>query len=224
MSQFISWIEHEGKNYYLTGKDLETKEGRELVKYVKCNEDIKGHGAIRHYYSELKDKGIEKECEDFSTPENFPKDIVKEIKEGKFYNIGICVDILMASARAKYEKVKASARAEYWKVEASSWAEYGKVEASARAEYDKVEASARAEYWKVVAPAWAEYKKVEASARAKYEKVVASERAEYGKVVASERAEYDKVEASAWAEYHEKIHAAFWKIAIKKSNRKPIWR
>jgi len=52
---------------------LDTKEGRAV--YPKIKDDICGHGAIREYYSELKGKGIEKECVDFSTPDTFPNSL-----------------------------------------------------------------------------------------------------------------------------------------------------
>ena len=46
----ISWVEYRGKEYFLTNKELTTKEGRKLVKYVGRLEDLQGHGAIRHYF------------------------------------------------------------------------------------------------------------------------------------------------------------------------------
>ena len=53
MCEFISWIEYEKKNYFLTDKDLESKEGKSLIKFLGSSfrEDIKGHGAIRTYFN-----------------------------------------------------------------------------------------------------------------------------------------------------------------------------
>jgi hypothetical protein len=152
MCNFISWIEYDNKNYFLTSKDLETKEGRKLLQ-KDVRDDICGHGAIRAYYSELKNLGINKECEDFSSPKNFPNDIIRAIKTGQFEDIGICLDILNDKGKKEYDKIKAIARAEY-----------DKIEAIARAEYDKIEAPAWAEYDKIKAIAWAEYDKIKASA------------------------------------------------------------
>ena len=84
MCEFASWIEKDGDKYFLKDSDLQTKEGRRLVKKLKDSgkyyEDICGHGAIKEYYPELKN-GIEKECTDFSKLSNFPGEIVEAIKE-----------------------------------------------------------------------------------------------------------------------------------------------
>jgi hypothetical protein len=96
----MSWIEYQGKIYFLDDNKLNTKEGRELLQYLgdRKYEDIPGHGAILHYYPELKHKGKDKECTDFSTPDNFPSKIVEAIKKGLFVNFGACPQILTASA------------------------------------------------------------------------------------------------------------------------------
>jgi len=70
----------------------------------------------RYYYPELKDRGINKECTDFSTPKNFPYKIVKLIKAGKMSRIGICLDVLNKEGKKAYEKVKAPAWEAYEKV------------------------------------------------------------------------------------------------------------
>jgi len=111
MCQFISWIEHDNHNYFLTTKDLETKEGKKLLQ-KDVRDDIQGHGAIRAYYPELKNMGINKECEDFSNPNNFPNDIIRAIKTGQFEDIGICTDILNDKGKRKYEKIEQPALAE----------------------------------------------------------------------------------------------------------------
>ena len=95
MCVFISWKEYNGKNYFITSADLETKAGKELLK-PEVIDALCGHGAIDHYYPELKNKGENKECSDFSSPDNFPEDIAKAIKQGEFNGIGICLDILNA--------------------------------------------------------------------------------------------------------------------------------
>jgi len=152
MCEFASWKGYKGKNYFITTDELNTKEGRELLK-SEYKADISGHGAIEHYYSELKGKGKNKECIDFSTPDNFPKEIVKAIKQGKFRSIGICVDILNEKGKKLYEKIKQSA-----------WAKYEKIEQPALAEYKKIKQPALAEYEKIKQPALAEYEKIKQSA------------------------------------------------------------
>ena len=163
MCPFISWIEHKDNVYFLDDSKLNTKQGKELLRpeYIS---DLLGHGAIRHFYSELGYKGIDKECENFTTPNNFPHEIVSAIKKGKFINFGICLNILTQPARAEYEKINQPARAEYEKIKQPAWAEYEKITQSAWAEYGKITQSAWAEYEKIKQPAWAEYEKIKQSA------------------------------------------------------------
>ena len=86
MCEFISWIEDCKEIYFLTCNDLNTKEGRKLVKELKDNksfyDDISGHGAIRKYFNLKLNQGKNKECSDFSNPNNFPPQIIKQIKNG----------------------------------------------------------------------------------------------------------------------------------------------
>ena len=53
MCHFISYIEYQDKVYFLDDIKLQTKEGQELLK-LDYKDDLLGHGAIRHYYPELK--------------------------------------------------------------------------------------------------------------------------------------------------------------------------
>jgi len=158
MCQFISWKEYKGKSYFLTDTDLNTKEGRELLK-PEYKTDIKGHGAIEHYYPELKGKGYDKECTDFSTPANFPKEIVKAIKEGRFVNFGVCEQILNEKGKAEYLKTKKPAWAEYLKIEQPAYAKYEKIKQSAWAEYLNIEQLVYTKYLKIQQPAYDEYLK-----------------------------------------------------------------
>ena len=173
MCEFISWKEYEGNNYFLTNTDLETKEGTKLLK-PEVKVDLCGHGAIEFFYPELKGKGINKECVDFSTPNNFPKEIVEALKNGWLCNIGIALDILNIEGRKKYDEIKASARKEY-----------DEIEASARKKYDEIEASARKKYDEIKAPAWKKYDEIEAPARKKYDEIEASARKKYDEIKAS---------------------------------------
>ena len=138
MCEFISWKCFKGENYFLTNADLDTKEGKKLLK-PDVIADLCGHGAIEAYYPELKGKGENKECTDFSTPDNFPADIVKAIKQGKLSRIGICLSVLNNLGIAEYNKIKQSALAEYNKIQQSALAEYKKIQQSAWAEYKKIE-------------------------------------------------------------------------------------
>ena len=120
MCEFVSWKKYKEEVYFLTDADLATKAGKRLLA-PEVKADITGHGAIEAYYPELKGKGQNLECTDFSTPANFPPQIVDAIKKGKLSQIGICLDILNAAGIAKYEKIQQSASAEYLKIQQSAF-------------------------------------------------------------------------------------------------------
>ena len=199
MCEFISWIEYENKNYFLTDKDLESKEGKSLIKFLgnSFREDIKGHGAIRTYFNggnqELGKKlqwGKEKENTDLSSPNNFPPEIVLAIKEGRMSRIGMSLDLLNDKGKEKYNKIKDQALDEY----------------------KKIKDPALAEYKKITDQAWAEYKKIKDQAWA-----------EYNKIKDQSLAEYNKIKDQAWAEYNKIKDQAFWKIFPQKKYRNPLW-
>ena len=149
MCEFISWIEKEDKNYFLTSADLVSKRGVALRKHCGNDEDLVGHGAIRWFYGEFVG-GTQKERTNFSTPNNFPADIVEAIKAGKFRGMGTPTELLNESARAEYDKIIKPARAEFDKIVNAAWVERDKIVDTARAEYDKIVNAARAEYDKIV--------------------------------------------------------------------------
>ena len=122
MCQFCSWIEYKDDIYFLTSAELNTKEGRELRKYLgdQFYEDIKGHGAIDRYWG-LNGKGRHKECEDFSKPSNFPKLIQEAIKAGKFRGIGVSEGLLTAPAGKAYQEAKATAWKAYQEAKANTF-------------------------------------------------------------------------------------------------------
>jgi hypothetical protein len=120
LCEFISWIELDGHEYFLTNADLETKAGKKLL-LSDVKDDLCGHGAILSYYPELNGKGLKKECEDFSSQKNFPKSIAKAIKNGELSRIGICLDVLTETAWAEYNKIKETALAEYNKIKEPAW-------------------------------------------------------------------------------------------------------
>ena len=201
MCQFVSWKKHENKVYFLTNADLETKEGKKLLK-DEVKDDLCGHGAVESFYPELKGKGENLECTDFSTPKNFPEEIVSALKKGKLSRLGTALDILNEAGRAEYDKIVQSAWTEYQKIRQSAEAEYLKIKQSAWAEYRKIEQSVWAEYLKIKQPAWAEYLKIKQSAWA----------------------EYQKIKQSAEAEYNETCALAFSKIVTQKKYRKDAWK
>ena len=140
MCEFVSWIEHDGRIYYLNDTCMNTKEGRELKKYLGDNywTDIPGHGAIRHYYSELKGWGENCECTDFSTPDNFPPEIVVDIKAGRMRTIGLSLELLNQQAWANYEAVLQPAWVKYKEVQQQALTNYQAVLQQAWVKYKEV--------------------------------------------------------------------------------------
>jgi len=203
MCHFISWIEY---------RDVNTKEGKKLLK-DEYKDDLLGHGAIRHYYPELKGMGKDCECTGFSSPKNFPDEIVKAIKRGLFRGFSVCDNILTKQAFAEYEKIKQPAFAEYKKIKQQAFAEYKKIKQPAFAEYEKIKQ-----------PAWAKYKKIEQQACAEYKNIQQQACAEYKKIQQQAWAKYKKIVQPAFAEYEKIKQSAFWGLAKQKKNRKRNWK
>ena len=159
MCEFISAIKSGEDYFYLTKDDLKGKKFNEYKKYNSLwKDDIYGHGAIEFFYPDI--KGEHWECEDFSSPDNFPECIVKDIKEGMFEGLGICLDVLNKEGKEEFEKIKDSA-----------YAKYEKITNSVYAKYLKIRKPACAKYWKIKDSAWDEYKKIERPALAEFEKI-----------------------------------------------------
>jgi hypothetical protein len=104
-----------GELKYISNFELNTREGKKLKKELGYffHHEIKGHGAIKTYFGIRHGRGIERECTDFSTPDNFPAEIVKKIKNGEFSQIGLNVDLLNDAALAEYKK---SSLQQFWKL------------------------------------------------------------------------------------------------------------
>ena len=150
MCDFMSYIERNGKFYYLTDKDLNTARGKKLLK--KYGKDINGHGAIREFYDiEYKNK-IEKEQTDFSSPNNFPKEIATAIKNCEITKLGISEALLNASGLKIYRKQRGPIYAEYQKQIDTIDAEYRKQIDPIDAEYRKQRGPIDTEYQKQIGP------------------------------------------------------------------------
>jgi vacuolar-type H+-ATPase subunit E/Vma4 len=212
MCQFVSWIEYKGKEYFLINADLETKAGEKLLK-PEVIADLCGHGAILSYYPELKGKGENGECSNFSKQSNFPKAIAKAIKQGKMSRIDICLDVLNDKGKKQYHKINDQAWAEYHKINDPALAEYNKISDPAWAEYEKISDPALAEYNKITYQAWAEYEKISDQVLAEYEKITYQAWAEYNKIREQALAEYNKIRDQAFSRIvkQEKYRNKDWK-------------
>ena len=149
MCEFISWVEKGEKVYFLTTNLIESKKGKTLLK--DSQEDITGHGAIRLFFGLEQDEGVNKECVDFTDPDNFPPVIVKAIKAGEFKGVplpaGLCVKPL-------YDKYQADRKTLDDKYQADSETLYDKYWADLKPLYDKYRADRKPlddKYWALFA-------------------------------------------------------------------------
>jgi len=211
MCEFISWIEHNGKLYYLTKKQLDSKKGKQLAEYCGRTEDLVGHGAIREYYGFS--GGLDRECTDFSIPDNFPDEIVSALKRGLFCGMGIPLEILTLEAQKEYLKIEQSAYKEYQRIKQSAYEEYSKIEQSAYEEYSKIEQSAYEKYSKIKQSAYKEYQRIIQSAYEEYSKIKQSAYEEYSKIIHSTEEEYLRI-----------VQSAFWKLFKDPNNRRECWK
>ena len=131
MCEFVSWIEKRDKIYFLTDKQLfETDKGKEFIKTISID-DLCGHGTIRAWYGIDSGDGIDKECVDFSSPDNFPEKIADAIKRGDIRGIGIAEKLLTQPVWEEYQRIKQTALAEYQRIEQTAWAEYQRIKQTA---------------------------------------------------------------------------------------------
>jgi hypothetical protein len=121
MCDFISWKEiktQEGTEIlFLTHDDIfNTSRGLEL-RNTTTADDLLGHGAIAFYYGIDANKGKNKECTDFSTPNNFPPEICAALKSGKMWGMsdvfpdGLLSAPLYADCKAKRAPLDAAYKA-----------------------------------------------------------------------------------------------------------------
>ena len=122
MCEFISWIEHNGKNWFLTKNELSTPRGKELIGYCGDTTDLTGHGAIKWYYKFK--GGFDKECTDFTDPRRFPPEIVVALKDELFEGVGVAPETLTKIARNKFDTTEQRAIEEYYEIEQRAIEEY----------------------------------------------------------------------------------------------------
>ena len=201
MCEFVSWIEKDGKCYFLTAADLASKRGKQLIKHCKNDDDLVGHGAIRWFYGEFTG-GTERECTDFASPDNFPREIVAALIAGKFRSMGSPLGMLNDIARAKYKEIEQPARVKYEEIEQPAWAKYKEIKQTARAKYEEIKQTAWAKYEEIEQPARAKYKEIEQTAWAKYK----------------------EIEQPAWAKYKEIEQTALWDLITQAASRSRAWQ
>ena len=229
MCEVMSWIEHRGTIKFLTG---ETITSEKFLKWAKerfiSPDDYFSHGTIRAWFRIDADDGNNKECTDFSTPNNFPSKISDAIKSGLMRGVPIGTDeiehLLSQPAWDEYEKICQPAWAEYEKICQPAWAEYKRICQPAWAEYEKIRQPAWDEYEKIRQPAWAEYEKICQPAWAEYKRICQPALAEYEKIRQPAWDEYERIHQPASAEYERIRQQVFWDLfLVNKNNRNPKW-
>ena len=225
MTHFISWIERDGKNWFLTKNELNSDKGKKMIQkgillseltlleYFERNDDLVGHGAIRYYYN-LKG-GCSKKCTDFSDPSRFPAEIAQTLKDGLFEGVGLSLNILTSEAGAEYGKIEQPALVELTNAEKQSrianskathhdWKKYIGIRNQACMEYCKIEKEEEA---------WSRYESIQQPAYAKYIKSV-----QKGLKISRE------IRQPAYAKYQEITQQTFWKLFKDPNNRIECWR
>ena len=162
MCQFVSWIEYHKEVLFLTQREMETKRGRELKKYLgdQFEQDKIGHGAIELYFDLRPNTGIHKECVDFADPDKLPKEIVEAVKDGSFCNFAVPKNLLTDKAVRLVHKIERSAYAKFVKVELRAMVEYCNIVKSADTKtekYDAILLRAQNGRNKITDPAYAVY-------------------------------------------------------------------
>lgn len=214
MCDFISWIERaDGTILFLTDADVwESKRGAELRAYCGASRDYVGHGAIERFCEMERGKsGTHRKCADFSSPANFPPEIVAALKAGRLARLGRPVEILRAGARAEYTKVRDTAEAKYREELAAACAEHDKACAAAWAERDKVCDAADAQYREVLDAE-------------EYNKVLDAAGAKCMQLRDAAGAKFAGAHNAAWEKCNEAQGAAYRDLVRVAANRVRAWK
>jgi len=209
MCEFVSYIEMpDGEIRFLTADMIfKTRRGKELQRHDPNRDAWVGHGAIMFYYEMTERQGKQRECTDFSTPDNFPKKIVIAIKAGKMAIKGVPfpVGLLTAPLYADYEAKRDAL-----------YADYEAKRDALDADYEAKRAPLYADYEAKRAPLYADYK-------AKRDALYADYKAKRAPLYADYKAKRDAL----YADYEAKrdaLYAAMWKLFELSENRNPLWR
>ena len=113
MCEFISWIEKPGKDptqpviLFLTGDDVFRSEKGAALRKNTGGDDYMGHGFIRLWLGIEQWEGVDKECADFSTPDNFPAAIVQSLLRGEMRGMPTVRALLTDAAYAEWDAARA---------------------------------------------------------------------------------------------------------------------
>lgn len=211
-NSFVSWIEYkpkeyngyEGKVYFMTGELIFSTAKEKIQEIIEENgfspKDCNGYELIRAFYNIDSGDGVERECTDFSTPENFPPQIAQAIKSGKMRGMAIVPELLTKSALAEYKKILHPAQAKY----------------------DKIIKPLQAESQKIIKPYWTNYQKI--IQLSQDEQVRRAAEAEYDKITMPLSDKLYKTAGPAQDEYRTAKLKVFWDLFAIQGNRVKAWR
>jgi hypothetical protein len=176
MCESVSALKYENKYYFLTSDKLDTflrsKKGIEWKKTHGTNDDdVKGHGFLEEFiYPELKGKAEHWECTDFSSPKNFPYEIVKQLKLG---NLRFAIpdspkQLLTEKVYDDYEAKRAPLYADYEAKRDALYADYEAKRDALDDDYEAKRAPLYADYKAKCAHLYADYKAKRAPLHADY--------------------------------------------------------
>ena len=108
--KFMAWLENPKTKEvrFMTKQLLASEEGRNLRRYVNVTKAITpevcvtDHGATEFVYDMKPYAWTHKECTDFSTPTNFPKEVAEAIKENRVATEGVEVPEGLMNPEVKF--------------------------------------------------------------------------------------------------------------------------
>jgi hypothetical protein len=165
MCEFVSWLEYKGKIYFLSDKELKSRRGKELSQYGHNKDNWRGHWAICWYYGIERRKSIRRECEDFSTPANFPEEICTAIRAGQMTMFrSQPAELLSDQAWEQYKAIRVQAWEQREAIRVPAWEQYEAIRVPAWEQREAIRVQAWEQYEAIRVPAWEQYEAITAQA------------------------------------------------------------
>jgi hypothetical protein len=170
MCEFVSWKNYDGTLWFLTDDIIAPRLEEFKLYNPEWREDLPGHWAIEWFFYLPEHCGRNKECTDFSSPSNFPPEIVREIKQGKMtygkFSVGLLLPTLDADYEAKRVALDADDRAKWDALDADYEAKRVALDAELWAKRVALDAELWAKWDALDAEMWALFSKPENRAEA----------------------------------------------------------
>jgi hypothetical protein len=180
MCEFLSCVKTKDKNgtdkYYFLTHDLihNTPRGEIIQKKYPGQGELVGHAAIRECFELRSNEGENWECDDFSTPDNFPSIIVKAIKRGEFRGFGEPKGLLSAAPYKAYQEATAAADKAYQEAMAAPYKAYQEAKAAADKAWQEATAAADKAWQEATAAADKAWQEAKAAADKAWQEATAA--------------------------------------------------